>query len=137
MPLAPGINKARAGRVAILAHIGDMESSQDTNSELSDADLLRECDRAEIASLYRHGMTDEQLLQVSVCVCVCVCVLGHTSPHPRALARVHVCPSRLCKHSSIRCIQLTFRGEVMTSHAVSITVILSAQTQTVNFYVEL
>ena len=42
--------------------------------EPTDADLVRECERAEME--YHLGVTDEELFQVSVCVCVCmrVCV---------------------------------------------------------------
>ena len=64
--------------------------------EPTDADLVRECERAEME--YHLGVTDEELLQVSVCVCVCV--LGHTSPAPGQRVRGSI-----------------DHGEVMTSHA--------------------
>ena len=57
---------------ADLRDMSDADLWDMDHTELSDADLLRECDRAEME--YHLGVTDEQLLQVSVCVCVCVCV---------------------------------------------------------------
>ena len=109
VPLVPGINKSRGVGFDILASNVAMDGSQELSdsdllracdmsdadlrdmsdadlwdmdhTELSDADLLRECDRAEME--YHLGVTDEQLLQVSVCVCVCVRVCWGIPPGTR------------------------------------------------------